>query len=150
MRRAFLTTSLAVVAAVAPAGPALPAPSAPGAPGERHTWGPADKQGFGTARGEASNVAFTLRSHELSEVYYPDMSTPAFRGLEFAVTDGRSFTDRETGPGVRSRVSAVRGSLAFRQATWTRRWKLTKTWITDPGGPRCWLTSSSARSRAAR
>ena len=77
-------------------------------------------------------MAFTLRSHELSEVYYPDMSTPAFRGLEFAVTDGRSFTDRETGPGVRSRVSAVRGSLAFRQTTWTRRWKLTKTWITDP------------------
>ena len=31
----------------------------------------------------------------LSEVYYPDLSTPAFRGLQFAVTDGKTFVDRE-------------------------------------------------------
>ena len=65
-------------------------------------------------------------------MYYPDLSTPAFRDLQLAVTDGRSFTDRETDPGVRSRVEAVPGSLTFRQTTSTRRWRMTKTWITDP------------------
>ncbi|MBN1527489.1 MAG: hypothetical protein JW895_00390 [Thermoleophilaceae bacterium] len=131
MRRRLPCLLAAACLAALPAT-ALAAPAAPGAPGERHAWAPADKQGFGTARGDASNVAFTLRSHELTEIYYPDLSTPAFRGLEFAISDGRSFTDRETGPGVRSRVSPVRGALAFRQTTWTRRWRLTKTWITDP------------------
>ena len=77
-------------------------------------------------------MAFTLRSPDLTEVYYPDLSTPAFRELELAVTDGRTFTDRETDPGVRSRVQAVPGSLTFRQTTSTRRWRITKTWITDP------------------
>ena len=48
------------------------------------------------------------------------------------MTDGQSFVDRETGAGVRSSVSALPGSLGFRQTTWTRRWKLTKTWVTDP------------------
>ena len=80
---------------------------------------------------------FTLREASLSEVYYPDLGTPSLRGLEFAVTDGRTFVDRETratrhvdrSPGVRARCP---GSLTFRQITETPRWRLTKTWITDP------------------
>ena len=43
-----------------------------------------------------SNVWFTLRAAELTEIYYPDLSTPSFRDLEFAVTDGKTFLDRET------------------------------------------------------
>ena len=105
---------------------------APGAPGERHTWADADKHGFGTSTTRESEVWFTLRSAELSEIYYPDLSTPSFRDLEFAVTDGKRFLDRETGPGVRSKVEPIRGTLAFRQTTWTSRWKLEKTWVTDP------------------
>jgi len=70
----------------------------------------------------------------LSEIYYPDLSTPSFRDLEFAVTDGKRFLDRETDRGVRSEVRPVQGSLAFRQTTWTSRWRLEKTWITDPAG----------------
>jgi glucoamylase len=135
LRRHITAAALAVACTAATAAPALAAPDAPGAPGQPHTWAPADKQGFGSARGDASNVAFTLRSRELTEVYYPDLSTPGFRGLEFAITDGRTFVDRETGPGVHSRVTPLRGSLAYRQTTWTRRWKLTKTWITDPRRP---------------
>jgi glucoamylase len=34
---------------------------------------------------------------------------------------------------VRSKVEPVPGSLAFKQTTWTSRWRLQKTWITDPG-----------------
>ena len=84
---------LAVLASAAPAEAARP--PAQGAPGARHTWAPADKHGFGTAHQLAGHAYFTLRQASLSEVYYPDLSTPAFRGLQFAVTDGKTFVDRE-------------------------------------------------------
>jgi glucoamylase len=128
------------------------------APGAKSTWAPADKHGFGTAHQVQSNVWFTLRQASLSEVYYPDLDTPSLRGLQFAVTDvpsanpsgpsqdrsRRTFVDRETvdddpdhiepvAPGVRARVEPVPGSLTFRQVVEGSRWKLTKTWITDPG-----------------
>ena len=64
-------------------------PPAPGAPGAIHTWAPADKHGFGSAEQLASKAWFTLRQGSLSEIYYPDLSTPAFRGLQFAVSDGK-------------------------------------------------------------
>ncbi len=111
-------------------------PAAPGAPGDPHTWAPADKHGFGTATDLDSNVWFTLRAAELSEVYYPDLGTPSLRDLEFAVTDGRTFIDRETDPGVETRVKASPGSLTFRQVTSTDRWRLAKTWVTDPDSDR--------------
>jgi glucoamylase len=127
-----VTGALAAVAALL-AAPALAHADgqAPGAPGERHTWAPADKHGFGSSADGRSRVWFTLRSAELSEVYYPDLSTPSLRDLEFVVTDGRSFTDRETGEGVTSSVRAVPGSLTFVQTTSTPRWRITKTWIAD-------------------
>jgi glucoamylase len=112
-------------------------------PGEMHTWAPADKHGFGTAHELAGKSFFTLRQASLSEIYFPDLSTPAFRGLQFAITDGETFVDRETvdddprhiepvAPGVTARVEPLRRSLGFRQVTRTARWKLTKTWISDP------------------
>ena len=122
----------ATVCALAPAAGAKP--QAPGAPGARHTWAPADKHGFGTATELRSEVWFTLRAAGLSEVYYPDLGTPSLRGVEFAVTDGHTFLDRESGPGVRRTVEPVPGSLSFRQVAETPRWKLVKTWIADPDG----------------
>ena len=38
----------------------------------------------------------TLREGQLSEVYYPDLGTPALRDMEFVVTDGRGFVERST------------------------------------------------------
>ena len=125
------------------AGSAEANPPAPGAPGTKHTWAPADKHGFGTAHQLRSHTYFTLRQASLSEVYFPDLSTPGFRGLQFAVTDGKTFLDRETvdddprhiepvAPGVSAKVEPLDGSLGFRQVTRTARWRLTKTWITDP------------------
>ena len=81
--------------ALAAAAPAAAGP-APGAPGTKHTWAPADKHGFGTAHQPGGNAYFTLRQASLSEVYFPDLSTPGFRGLQFAVGDGKRFLDRET------------------------------------------------------
>jgi glucoamylase len=135
---------LSVVSLLAWAVPAAAANRpAPGAPGADHTWAPADKHAFGTSHQRASHVFFTLRQASLTEVYFPDLSTPAFRDLQFAVTDGRTFLDRETvdddprhieptAPGVTARVDPVGGTLTFRQVTRTSRWKLTKTWISDP------------------
>ncbi|HET6547987.1 MAG TPA: hypothetical protein VFG79_06020, partial [Solirubrobacter sp.] len=85
-----------LVAALTLAAPASAKPSAPGAPGAEHVWAPADKHGFGTAHQLASKAWFTLRQGSLTEVYYPDLSTPAFRGLQFAVADGRGLLQRET------------------------------------------------------
>jgi glucoamylase len=141
MRRLALLLIPAALAATA--APAVALAPAPGAPGAIHTWAPADKHGFGTAHQLAGKAYFTLRQASLTEIYFPDLSTPAFRGLQFVVTDGRTFTDRETvdddprhiepvAPGVDAGVEPVAGSLAYRQVTQTPRWRLTKTWITDP------------------
>jgi glucoamylase len=111
------TALLLLLASAAQAAPA------PGAPGARHTWTPADKHGFGTATQLGSHTWFTLRSAELTEIYYPDLGTPSFRQLEFAVTDGKSFIDRETDADVTSRVSAMPGSLTFEQVTRTTPWR---------------------------
>src|SRR3954468_13171875 len=97
-RRSRAAAATAAVLAAAPAAlAAVPAAqaarTAPGAPGEKHTWAEADKHGFGTATDRRSRVWFTLRQAELSDVYYPDLSTPALRQLEFVVTDGKTFTD---------------------------------------------------------
>ena len=87
MLRAICLAS--VCAALAAAAPATAKPPAPGAPGAKHTWAPADKHGFATAHQLDGNAYLTLRQASLSEVYFPDLNTPAFRSLQFAVTDGR-------------------------------------------------------------
>ena len=142
MARALLLSALLALIAAAPAAARAPAP---GAPGTKHTWAPADKHGFLTAHQRGGNAYATLRQASLSEVYFPDLSTPAYRGLQFAVRDGRTL-QRETATGdaahaepvaagVQARVEPLPGSLGFRQVVSTSRWRLTKTWITDPGRP---------------
>lgn len=69
--------------------------SAPGAPGQVANWTQGDKDGFGTATALASKAWFTLDDGEMTEVYYPDLGTPSVRSLEFVVSDGRTFTERE-------------------------------------------------------
>jgi glucoamylase len=141
--RLFAPVLLSVCAALCVVLPAYGKPPAPGAPGAIHVWAPADKHGFGTAHQLDSKAWFTVRQGSLSEVYYPDLSTPGFRGLQFAVSDGKGLLQRETvdddprhieplADGVTSRVEAVPGSLEFRQITEGTGWRLTKTWITDP------------------
>jgi glucoamylase len=141
LRVLVLVSALAAIGVSA--GPAVAKPPAPGAPGTIHRWAPADKHGFGSAHQLESKAWFTLRQGSLSEIYYPNLSTPAFRGLQFAVSDGAGLLQRETvdddprhieplAAGVTSRVESVPGSLEFRQVTEGTGWRLTKTWITDP------------------
>jgi glucoamylase len=77
-------------------------------------------------------VWFTLQGGELSEAYAPDLGTPSFRDLQFAVTDGRTFTERETDDATHDTKLADPRSLTYRQVSTAERWRITKTYVTDP------------------
>ena len=127
---ALLTAPYA--AAVAPMTPATPAP---GSPGASATWTTGDKEGIGTSTTGASKIWYTLTGGTMSEVYYPNGQTPNTRELDFAVTDGSSWTQLETDPSVDRTVKLVDPkSLTYQQISTDRagRWQLTKTYITDP------------------
>src|SRR6478735_11699797 len=97
----------AAVLATAVAGVTLApvsAVSAP-APGAKSTWTEADKTGFGTARSRGSNVWFTLQGGRVSEVFYPDLSTPSVRSLDLVVV-GDGFVDRPSAQAVVDRPEA--------------------------------------------
>src|SRR5947199_8226677 len=56
---------------------------APGGPGATPTWGPGNKQGFGTAPTRESRVWFTLARGSLSEVFHPTLDQPLLHQLRF-------------------------------------------------------------------
>jgi glucoamylase len=122
-----LLSILAMMATTTGATPVAPGGDAPGGPGAPAVYQPADKQGFGTAHGgPASPVWFTLGGGRMTEVFYPDLSTPATRELTLVVTDGRSFTEQ-----VRGHTSSV-GDLRFRQTARGTGWTAVTTYVTDP------------------
>ena len=81
--------------------------------GTKATWAEADKAGFGTARSLGSNVWFTLRGGNVSDVFYPDLSTPSVRTLELVVV-GDDFVDRPPAGTAVSRPDPR--SLRYRQS----------------------------------
>ena len=91
-------------------------------------WLPADKHGFVSAVDRSSPVWLTLRQASASEVYWPDLGTPAVRSLTFAVGG-----TPETRGAATTQLGDPR-SLTARQTVTDRRgrWRLVKTWITDP------------------
>ncbi|MEC3981517.1 glycoside hydrolase family 15 protein [Amycolatopsis sp. H20-H5] len=107
---------------------------APGGPGVRPSWLPANKTGFGTARDRASNVWFTLQGGQLSEVYYPDLSTPSVRALNLVVSDGRSFASVDSAARAQQVRRTSDDGLTYEQTITDdqHRWKLRKTYVTDP------------------
>ena len=108
------------------------AATAPGAPGQKALWTEADKDGFGTAQGTRSKVWHTLDDGELTEVFYPDIDTPALRDLQFVVSDGKSFAERERENASHAISLADKRSLTYRQVNTTPRYKIVKTYVTDP------------------
>src|ERR1700760_1396020 len=108
--------------------------TAPGGPGARALWTAGNKDGFGTSTTLGSKVWYTLNGGELTEVYYPDLGTPAVRDLQFVVTDGKSWVEREredTGHALRLTDSR---SLSYQQTNTDPhgRFRITKTYTTDP------------------
>ena len=135
-RRGLSAALVAIaIAAVAPAAAgAAPGSTAPGAPGAKALWTPANKQGFGTSMTTQSKLWHTLQGGELTEVYYPDLSTPALRDLQLIVTDGKTFTDRETDATTQHVEMADKRSLTYRQINTAKsgRYRIVKTYVTDP------------------
>lgn len=109
-------------------------PRAPGAPGADTVWLPANSSGFATSRTDDSLVWFTLQRGRVGQVFYPDLGTPSARTLELVVSDGRTFTDRES-TDMRHVTRLVESrSLTYRQVNTDkeRRYRLVKTVVTDP------------------
>ncbi|HWM04098.1 MAG TPA: glycoside hydrolase family 15 protein [Actinophytocola sp.] len=105
---------------------------APGGPGEEAVYQPADKEAFGTAHGGAeSPVWFTLGGGRMTEVFYPDLSTPAANDLQLIVTDGKSFTERAQDVEVRTEPVRDAG-LTFTQTARGTGWTAVTTYVTDP------------------
>src|SRR5215213_7982284 len=131
---AILVASLLVLALTGLAEAASSSSSAPGAPGDPAVWTPADKDGFGTSTTTDSKVWYTLNNGELTEVYYPDLGTPSVRDLQFVVSDGATFAERETDATISSQeVGLVDGrALEYRQINTDKggKYKITKTYVT--------------------
>ncbi|MFL5841728.1 MAG: glycoside hydrolase family 15 protein [Thermoleophilaceae bacterium] len=115
-------------------GAALGAGSAPGAPGDNAIWTPANKVGYGSSTTVDSKVWYTLGNGALNEVYYPDLGTPSVRDLQFIVSDGKTFADRETDATNHHVELADERSLTYRQVNTAKsgRYRITKTYVTDP------------------
>ena len=116
-----MRAALVLLIALLVAAPAYARERAPGAPGDKARWAKADKHGFGTSASRSSRVWFTLRQTEMTEVYYPDLSHPSARALEFMV-DGKPVT---TG-------TVTNDALTYTQTIETRAWRLIRTYVTDP------------------
>ncbi len=129
------TTITALALAVASAGLAIPAMHAAPAAGAPHLrqWTEADKTGFGTARSTKSRVWFTLQHGRVSEVFYPNLSTPSVQSLELVVTDG-AVNDRQS----RHMTTVVsrpdERSLRFTQVSTDNKghYRVTEEFVTDP------------------
>jgi glucoamylase len=107
---------------------------APGAPGAASDWATGDKDGFGTARGTTSKVWYTLHGGELSEIYYPRIDTPSTRDTQLVITDGRTFTDRESTDTTHQVRLLDPHALVYQQIDRAKSGKyvITKTYMTDP------------------
>ena len=103
--------------------------------GQAH-WAEANKAGFGTARTRRSNVWFTLQGGGVSEVFYPDLSTPSVQSLRLTVT-GPGFSDR-LGEDTVSTVSRPdERSLRFVQVDTDDDglYRVVQQYVTDPKRP---------------
>jgi glucoamylase len=120
--------------ASAAAPPANAQGSAPGAPGANATWDEPSVTGFADSLGSSSKVWYTIGDGELENAFYPETDTPDTFGLQYAVTDGSTFTELETTGTTHSISLLNNSSLAWKQVNTAdnRDFTITKTYIADP------------------
>ncbi|MEV0713095.1 glycoside hydrolase family 15 protein [Asanoa sp. NPDC050611] len=128
--RMVVTTVAGLALVATSAVPAVAATAAPGAPGVDEQFLPADKSGFGTSTTLGSKVWLTVQKEGgLGELYYPDLSTPSARTLDFVVADGRGHAVRAKAART---VQTDPRSLSYRQVFDGHGWRLTADYTTDP------------------
>jgi glucoamylase len=124
-----------VVTAPADAGTAtvLQAGPAPGAPGAASYFDLARKDCVGTAADTGSKVWYTVAGGVLSDVYEPTIDNTDVSTLQYAVTDGATFTDLQTRD-MTYTVSADRSGMACTVTSTDAKhgFRLVTTYITDP------------------
>ena len=88
--------------------------AAPGAPGALSHFDLARKDCVGTARNTTSKVWYTVANGVLSDVYSPTIDNTNVETLQYAVTDGSTFTDLQTRDMTYTVQATDRGGLACR------------------------------------
>jgi glucoamylase len=91
-------------------------------------WMPADKDGFATSATRTSNVWLTLEDGLAGEISWPNLSTPATRSLELTVGGVRESRARTAIAQTDPRALSYRQTITDPRD----RWRLVKTWTTDP------------------
>src|SRR5580700_672251 len=131
-----LLAALAVPAArAATAAPAAPAQTttAPGAPGAPSYFDLARKDCVGTAAGRGSKVWYTVAGGVLSDVYEPTIDNTDVSTLQYAVTDGSTFTDLQTRDMTYTVAADPSGMACTVTSTDAKHgFQLVTTYITDP------------------
>jgi glucoamylase len=129
---AAIVLAVAMSGAIATSTTARAASSAPGAPGAAAFWNEPSVGGFADSLGPSSKVWYTLGNGELENAFYPETDTPDTYGLQYAVTNGSSFTDLETTGTTHAISLADSTSLTWRQVNTAAGFTITKTYIADP------------------
>jgi glucoamylase len=113
---------------------ALAQGSAPGAPGANATWNEPSVTGFADSLGASSKVWYTIGNGELENAFYPETDMPATFGLQYAVTDGSTFTELETTGTSHQTTLLSDNSLVWQQVNTADNgdYTITKTYIADP------------------
>jgi glucoamylase len=135
--RAVLTglAGLLLVPVVA-APPAQAAPTAvvAGAPGALSHYDVARKDCVGTARNSTSKVWYTVANGVLSDVYAPTVDNTNVETLQYAVTDGSTFTDLQTRDMTYTARALNPTGMSCRVTSTPRRggYTLVTDYVTDP------------------
>jgi glucan 1,4-alpha-glucosidase len=135
---AVVTGAVAAVALAVPGGAAAaPAAaagvSAPGAPGALSYFDLARKDCVGTASGTGSKVWYTVAGGVLSDVYEPAIDNTNVSTLQYAVTDGSTFTDLQTRDMTYTVAADPSGMACTVTASDSQHgYQIVTTYITDP------------------
>src|SRR4051812_6095762 len=132
MRFALAAATCAVLALAAGAAGAPPA-AAPDGPGSLSHFDLARKDCLGTARNRTSTVWYTVANGVLSDVYYPTVDNTNVETLQYAVTDGSTFTDLQTRD-MRYSVDVDAGGMQCTVTATAKsgRYKIVTDYVTDP------------------
>ena len=140
-----LAASAAVAAGLAAAAPAATAASparaatvltggvAPGGPGAPSYFDLARKDCVGTAAGAGSKVWYTVADGVLSDVYEPTIDNTNVSTLQYAVTDGSTFTDLQSRDMTYNVAADPTGMSCTVTSTDAKHgFRLVTSYITDP------------------
>jgi glucoamylase len=130
---ALLATGSPAVAATSATANAGTGSTASGGPGAPSFFDLARKDCLGTARNSVSKVWYTVADGVLSDVYEPTVDNTNVGTLQYAVTDGSTFTDLQTRDMTYTVKADDTGMVCTVTSTDAKHgFQLTTTYATDP------------------